>query len=51
MNKSARFVFLHLGCALRRPQNWRFHSAGIAREFSRMEKRLHGVLTAFSALF
>ena len=26
-------LFLHIACAFRRPRNFKFHLAGIAREF------------------
>jgi hypothetical protein len=47
MKRSAQFVLLHLACTLRRPKNWRFHTAGIVREIARLEPRVVSLLSLF----
>lgn len=50
MKASAKFLLLHLACAIRRPKNWRFHAAGALREIDRMEPRLRSILFSFLPL-
>lgn len=47
MNSSAKFILLHLACTVRRPNHWRFHTAGILREIARIEPHLGGMLSVF----
>jgi hypothetical protein len=36
MTAAAKFILLHLVCTVCKPKTWRFHLAGIFREFVRM---------------
>jgi hypothetical protein len=50
MSRSAKFVFLHLACAIRRPKNWRFHTAGALREVNRLRPALRSAIASMFAL-
>jgi hypothetical protein len=50
MKDAAKFIALHVACTVRRPETWRFHTAGILREIARMEPRVGRVITSIAAL-
>jgi hypothetical protein len=51
MSTPSKFIILHLACAARRPGTWRFHAAGIVREFRRLEPRARSLASFLAGLF
>ena len=50
MRNSTRFIFLHLACTARKPETWRFHAAGIAREFKRLRPLLNSAASFMTSI-
>jgi hypothetical protein len=51
MSTPAKFIILHLACTARRPGTWRFHVAGVAREFKRVEPGVRRMVSFIVGLF
>jgi len=51
MSTPAKFIMLHLACTARKPATWRFHAAGILREFKRLEPSVKRMASFVAGLF
>jgi hypothetical protein len=51
MSTPTKFIMLHLACTARKPRTWRFHAAGIVREFQRLEPGARSLASFLAGLF